>query len=158
MNPDIATLIPHRGTMCLLERLLEWDERRVVIETTTHRSPANPLRMDGRLRNVHLCEYGAQAMAVHGALQAQAAGQRAAPGLLVSLRSVSFARDYLEDLPAALRVTAQCLQASTTSLQYEFSVTHEDEVLATGRAAVMLSQGSPDLSISDQASLQPPEM
>lgn len=133
---DIAALIPHQGTMCLWEHILEWDQARIVLETTSHRSTDNPLRADDKLRAVHLCEYGAQAMAVHGALKA--APERAPPGMLVSLRSVTFARDYLDDLTDVLRVEALCLQASEASQQYSFKITHGGEVIAEGRAAVLL--------------------
>lgn len=125
--------------MCLLERVVEWDADTIVLATSTHRVPDNPLRRDGRLRSVHLCEYGAQAMAVHGALKSQAHGTSAQPGMLVSLRSVSFMRDFIEDLPGDLIVEAQCLQASESSLQYSFRITHETELLAEGRAAVVLN-------------------
>ena len=124
--------------MCLLERIVQWNAERIVLETATHRSPANPLRMNGRLRAIHLSEYGAQAMAVHGGLQSQAAGETATPGMLVSLRAVNFTRDYVEDLPGSLRVEAHCLQSSASSLQYEFRVTHQGEIIAEGRAAVVL--------------------
>lgn len=136
----LSTLIPHQGGMCLLERLVEWDDRGIVLETDTHRSLSNPLRVNGRLRAIHLCEYGAQAMAVHGALKSQAAGERAAPGMLVSLRSVNFTRDYIEGLPDSLRVQALCLQAGESSLQYSFRITHAGELLAEGRAAVVLKR------------------
>ena len=123
--------------MCLLDRIISWDEWRVVLETDTHRSPTNPLRVAGKLRAIHLCEYGAQAMAVHGALRAGTT--TAADGMLVSLRSVVFARDWIHDLPASLRVEAECLHNEASSLQYSFRVTHRDELLAEGRAAVMLT-------------------
>jgi predicted hotdog family 3-hydroxylacyl-ACP dehydratase len=139
-NVDFSQLIPHQGGMCLLENVLHWDEHAIVLTTHTHRSPDNPLRRDGRLRTLHLCEYGAQAMAVHGALKAQAAGTRAPPGVLVSLRSVSLLCDYIDDLPDHLEVRAKCLQASSASLQYEFSVQHRAQMLAVGRAAVVLGQ------------------
>ena len=137
---SIASLIPHQGGMCLLERVLEWDEQRIVLASTTHRSLDNPLRRDGRLSAVHLCEYGAQAMAVHGALKARARSETGAPGMLVSLRGVTFKRDFIEDLPGALRIEASCLAASTASLQYSFRVTHNGELLAEGRAAVVLTK------------------
>jgi len=135
--------------MCLLERLVSWDDARVVLETDTHRSPANPLRNDGRLRAVHLCEYGAQATAAHGTLRSMAASVAAAkvpegallrptPGMLVSLRAVEFTRDFIEDLPGSLRVEAACLQANDSSLQYSFRISHEGELLAQGRAVVKL--------------------
>jgi predicted exporter/predicted hotdog family 3-hydroxylacyl-ACP dehydratase len=138
-TPSPADLIPHQGSMCLLERVLEWDELRVVLETTSHRSPTNPLRVNGRLRAVNLCEYGAQAMAVHGGLRGTVTGVQPKPGMLVSLRSVQFGRDHVEDLPGDLRVEAECLQADAASLQYRFRITHGEEVLAEGRAAVVLA-------------------
>jgi predicted hotdog family 3-hydroxylacyl-ACP dehydratase len=143
---SLAALIPHQGGMCLLETVVTHDEQSISLTTTTHRSPDNPLRVDGRLRAVHLCEYGAQAMAVHGALQAQAKGLQAPPGMLVALRAVSFTRDYVEDLPGELQVTAECLQSTPSSQQYRFLIAHQGTVIAEGRAAVVLGQ-NPGLSI-----------
>jgi predicted hotdog family 3-hydroxylacyl-ACP dehydratase len=137
----IAALIPHQGPMSLLERVLDWDAERILLATATHRSPANPLRSCGRLRALHLCEYGAQAMAVHGGLLAQAAGARARPGLLVSLREVALRRDYIDDLPGELEVEARRLMESGGSWQYAFAVRHEGRLLAEGRAAVMARSG-----------------
>ncbi len=133
----IAALIPHQGAMCLLERVLEWDAEHIVLATETHRSPQNPLRTGERLRALHLCEYGAQAMAVHGGLVAQAAGSRARPGLLVSLRDVALFRPYIEDLPGELRVTARRLLEGSEAWQYSFSVHHGGELIAEGRAAII---------------------
>jgi predicted hotdog family 3-hydroxylacyl-ACP dehydratase len=138
-NVPVSALVPHQGSMCLLERVVEWDEQHVVLQTATHRSPVNPLRANGRLRALHLCEYGAQAMAVHGGLRGTVTGVKPKPGMLVSLRAVRFACDYIDDLPGDLRVEAECLQADAASLQYRFRVTHAGEMLAEGRAAVVLS-------------------
>ncbi len=134
----IAALIPHQGAMCLLDRVLEWDANRILLATASHRSKDNPLRSGGRLRTLHLCEYGAQAMAVHGGLMAQAAGSRAQPGMLVSLREVRFHRDYIEDLSGELEVEARRLIESAGSWQYSFVVRHGGDRLAEGRAAVMM--------------------
>jgi predicted hotdog family 3-hydroxylacyl-ACP dehydratase len=130
----IAALIPHQGTMCLLERVLEWDADRILLATATHRSADNPLRARGRLRALHLCEYGAQAMAVHGGLLAQAAQ----PGMLVSLHEVRLRHEYIEDLPGDLEVEARRLLQTADSWQYAFAVRHAGEQLAAGRAAVMM--------------------
>lgn len=134
----IAGLIPHAGSMCLLERVVEWTPERVMLATATHRSHDNPLRSDGRLRAIHLCEYGAQAMAVHGGLVARAAGETAQPGLLVSLRDVRLLVEYVDDLPGELVVEATRLHAAPGSWQYRFSVLHAGKELVGGRAAVML--------------------
>lgn len=133
----IAALIPHQGAMCLLERVLEWDAERILLATSTHRAPDNPLRARGRLRALHLCEYGAQAMAVHGGLLARTAGARVRPGLLVSLRDVALHRDYVEGLPGELHVEARRLLEGAGSWQYAFAVRHRGEPLAEGRAAIM---------------------
>jgi predicted hotdog family 3-hydroxylacyl-ACP dehydratase len=137
----IAALIPHQGAMCLLDRVVEWDKDRIVLATATHRSPSNPLRLDGRLRAIHLCEYGAQAMAVHGGLSAQADGRRAQPGFLVSLRDVRFHIDFIDQLEGDLRVTAQRLLDTGMSWQYSFAIDHSSTALATGRAAVVARNG-----------------
>ena len=133
----IAALIPHQGAMCLLDRVVDWDKDHVVLATATHRAPDNPLRLDGRLRAVHLCEYGAQAMAVHGGLCAQADGKAARPGFLVSLRDVKLEADYVEALDGEIYVTARRLLESAGSWQYSFEVKHGEAVLASGRAAII---------------------
>jgi predicted hotdog family 3-hydroxylacyl-ACP dehydratase len=129
--------------MCLLERVLDYDDHAIRLATTTHRATSNPLRVGGRLRAIHLCEYGAQAMAVHGALRSRDAQSTPAPGMLVALRSVTFDRDYIDELAGELIVNATCLQATSSSLQYEFSVSHADQVIAAGRATVVLRNPDP---------------
>ena len=134
---DIRSLIPHGGSMCLLERIVGSDERGMTLATATHASPTNPLRSFGRLHAIHLCEYGAQAMAVHGGLFARTAGEPVAPGLLVSLRDVALSVDYIEALAGELLVVVERLHAGVAGLQYAFRVTHRDVELARGRAAVI---------------------
>ncbi len=130
-------LIPHRGAMSLLDRVIDWDNARIHLTADSHRRADNPLRSDGQLRAVHLCEYGAQAMAVHGGLLAQRSGATAAPGLLVSLRAVQLHVARIDDLPGLLDVYAEKLLDSGTSWQYAFRVEHQGQLLAEGRAAVI---------------------
>lgn len=134
----ILSLIPHQGSMCLLDEVVDWDQARVHCRSVSHRSEDNPLRDTGGLRAVHLCEYGAQAMAVHGGLLARAAGGRARPGLLVSLRAVRIACSFVHDLAGPLDVHAEKLIDTASSWQYAFRIEHEGTVLAEGRAAVMV--------------------
>ena len=74
----IEALVPHKHAMCLWDAVLAWDAERIVLRSDGHRDPGHPLRSGGRLRALHLCEYGAQAMAVHGGLLARAGKPRAA--------------------------------------------------------------------------------
>src|SRR5690348_13076833 len=117
---DWSHLIPHAGTMCLLDAVVEHDATRIHAVSATHADPGNPLRAEGRLHAVALCEYGAQAMAVHGALRAR--GGRAQQGYLVSLREVELTVEYVDDLPGTLDVFAEQLLDAGGSLQYAFRV------------------------------------
>jgi predicted hotdog family 3-hydroxylacyl-ACP dehydratase len=139
VDPRIAALLPHAGRMCLLERILQWDEAGVTLATSTHRDPANPLATTAGLRAIHLCEYGAQAMAVHGGLTAEAQRQRARPGLLVSLRDVELHCRHVQGFGGDIEVAAHRLQDSDTALQYTFRVSHQGTLLARGRATVSIT-------------------
>ena len=134
-------LIPHKGTMCLLDEVVGWTDEAIHARSRSHRREDNPLRSDGRLRAVHLCEYGAQAMAVHGGLLAQRDGAVAAPGLLVSLRAVKLHVARVDDLPGDLDVRAEKLLDGGGSWQYAFRVEHEGQLLAEGRAVVVQVAG-----------------
>ncbi len=131
-------LIPHAGTMCLLDEVVEWDETRLHACSASHLRADNPLRADGMLHAVNLCEYAAQAMAVHGALPERESGGVARPGFLVALREVALIVERIDDLPGKLQVHVECLIVMADSLQYAFRVEHGGSVLASGRAAVML--------------------
>jgi predicted hotdog family 3-hydroxylacyl-ACP dehydratase len=137
----ILSLIPHQGRMCLWQRVVEADARRIVVQAFDHRDPAHPLRTGDRLRAVHLCEYGAQAMAVHGGLRARGSGGAAKPGLLVALRGIELHVARIDDLPGPLDCVAEVLIDSDSGWQYAFRIHHGDTLLAEGRAAVMLQAG-----------------
>lgn len=132
-----AALIPHQGAMCLLDEVVDWDAERLHARSASHQRSDNPLRADGVLHAVNLCEYGAQAMAVHGALCARARGGAARPGYLVALREVRLKVQRIDDLPGRLQVHVECLLALDDSLQYAFRIEHRGSVLASGRAAVL---------------------
>ncbi len=134
----ILALVPHQGAMCLWDEVVEWDAQTIGLRARNHRDAAHPLRTHGQLRAVHLCEYGAQAMAVHGGLRARERGGRAKPGLLVALRAVELHVGRIDDLPGALECRAEMLTDGEAGWQYAFRIIHADTLLAEGRAAVML--------------------
>jgi predicted hotdog family 3-hydroxylacyl-ACP dehydratase len=134
---DIARLIPHQGAMSLLERVAHWDAVSIVALSATHRSPSHPLRSNELLRAIHLCEYGAQAAALHGGLLARCAGGVAAPGYLVSLRDVALHCQRIDDLPGELTIQAELLLQDSGSWQYRFTASHAGTCLAAGRLAIM---------------------
>jgi predicted hotdog family 3-hydroxylacyl-ACP dehydratase len=138
---DWACLIPHAGAMCLLDEVAGWDATTIHARSASHVRADNPLRSDDRLRALHLCEYGAQAMALHGGLLARAAGGAAAPGYLVSLRDVDLRVARVDDLAGMLDVHAERLLGGDGSWQYAFRVEHAGATIASGRAAVIVARG-----------------
>ncbi|HEV7778176.1 MAG TPA: phosphotransferase [Luteibacter sp.] len=139
---DWSHMIPHAGGMCLLDAVEWWDDSAIHAVSEGHLSVDNPLRGEHGLHAVHLAEYGAQAMAVHGALRARAAGNEAVrPGMLVSLRDVKLAVERVDTLEGALHVFAECLLANEGGAQYRFRVEHLGRELASGRAAVIHPRG-----------------
>jgi predicted hotdog family 3-hydroxylacyl-ACP dehydratase len=135
---EIEALVPHGGSMCLWDEVVTFDDMRIALRAFNHRDAAHPLRRGDQLRAVHLCEYGAQAMAVHGGLLARRTGGAAPPGMLVALRDVTLHVARVDDLPGALEGEAKALALSATGQQYAFRISHAGVLLAEGRAAVVL--------------------
>jgi len=141
----IEALVPHRGAMCLLARMVAWDEDRIECVATGHRDPGHPLRSRTGLMAGTAIEYAAQAAALHGGLLARAAGATPSPGYLASAREVRLGRWRLDDLPAAevdeLRVVAERQAGDAGRLLYGFRVEHAGREIASGRLAVVLDTG-----------------
>jgi predicted hotdog family 3-hydroxylacyl-ACP dehydratase len=125
--------------MCLLSRIVRSNEREIVCAATSHRSPDNPLLRAGRLAALHLAEYGAQAMAVHGGLADPGAKDRG--GMLVAIRALSLEVDRLDDIAGELTITATKLVANGDGQIYTFSVSGGGRELGRGRVSVMLGIG-----------------
>lgn len=136
----IATLIPHAGTMCLLDQVVEWDARSIRCRAISHRDPANPLALEGRLGAACGVEYAAQAMALHGGLTGAVDGRPTA-GYLASLRALVLRVDRLDDLAGDLVIEADRLAGEASSVSYQFSLSHAGALLLSGRAAVILDAG-----------------
>ncbi len=138
---DIARLIPHAGTMCLLEEVTAWNDALIHCTAVSHRDPDNPLREGGRLAAVCGVEYAAQAMAVHGGLAA--GGKRPAAGFLASVRDLTCHAERLDDLAEDLIIEAEKLMGEGSNVIYGFTVRAGDRELLSGRAAVVIDAGVP---------------
>ena len=139
----ILAMIPHQGAMCLWDGVDDWDAGRVCLRSGSHRDPHNPLRSAGQLRALHLCEYGAQAMAVHGGLRARDSGAPVRPGMLVALRGMKLHVARIDDLAGDLECIAEVLVEAGDSQQYAFRIECNGVLLAEGRAAVVLGAAQP---------------
>ena len=134
---EIRTLIPHSGTMCLLDEVTQCDDRSITCITNTHRDPANPLRRDERLPAVHAFEYGAQAAAVHGGLRARSVGATAPPGYLAALRDARLYVVFLDDIGSPLQVCANRLFGDGANTVYECRVLADNALLANARVTII---------------------
>ncbi len=135
---QLSALIPHTGSMCLLDTVEAWTADSIRCTSQTHRDPANPLRRDDALSALHLAEYGAQAMAIHGALLAQGGPQA---GMLGALRDIRLHVERIDDLSEPLIVSATRRLARSDGLIYDFVVELGESLrrrLCDGRISVVL--------------------
>lgn len=135
----IEAHIPHQGSMCLLDEVLEWSDEHIRCRTGSHKLPNNPLLAHGRLGSACGIEYAAQTMAVHGALLVPVdSSVTLRAGYLVSGRSVMFDVTRLDDVAADLVIEATCVMKQTNNILYEFNLSADGQNLVRGRAAVVL--------------------
>ncbi len=134
---DIARLIPHAGTMCLLDGVVRWDADSIRCSATSHNDRDNPLRIAGRLPIMSGIEYASQAMALHGGLSG-AVARRPRMGYLASLRGVVCHAAYLDGVAADLVIDIEKLMDGGSQAVYQFTLGTEARKLMRGRAAVVL--------------------
>ncbi len=154
MNPatldhaGIAQRIPHSGRMCLLHALQAWDAQSIRCTAISHRDANHPLRTENGLLAPVAIEYAAQAMALHGGLNAAVfsspAGlsphHRPRPGFLAAVRGVKMQVLRLDDVPGSLVVSAQRLAGDDRQALYRFAVhSAAGALLVEGRATVILN-------------------
>lgn len=133
----LASRLPHRGAMSLVEEIVAWDAERLHARTRTHRSPSNPLRRDGVLAIACAIEYAAQAAAAHGALLAPDAPASHA-GFLVSVRGADFRASRLDDIEDALDIEVERAGEGAGGVLYSFRVGAAGRLVAQGRVTIVL--------------------
>ena len=132
----LATHVPHQGPMSLLDEVVHWDFARLAARASGHRDTSHPLRRDGILPSVCAIEYGAQAVAAHGALLSNGMPAR---GFLASVRGVSLRVPRLDDIAEPLDVEVQRLGGGAQGLLYAFRISAAARVLAAGRLTIALN-------------------
>ena len=139
--PSLDTLLPHAGRMRLIDRIVSYDEQRIVCESNTHRAADHPLADGGTLSIIAGLEYGAQAMAIHGGLLAAMARPqcaRARHGLLVAASDLRWLVERLDACAAPLTIEAVNELRSDQQVAYRFEIRAADLTLLSGRASVLL--------------------
>jgi len=134
---EIAKIIPHAGSMCLLDGVLECDAQRIRCISSSHRDADNPLRSGNELSALCGIEYAAQAMAVHGVLGGQIA-HKPRTGYLVSLRDVTCKTMRLDTLHDDLIIDAEKIMGDEARVIYQFTLHAGQNEIMNGRATVVL--------------------
>jgi len=134
---EIAKVIPHSGSMCLLDGVLECDAQRIRCISGTHRNADNPMRSGDVLLALCAIEYAAQAMAVHGAWEAEYEKKPRA-GYLAALRDVSCHTMRLDDLGDDLIIEAEKVMGDEARVIYQFNIHAGATKIMSGRATVVL--------------------
>ncbi|MGH6610208.1 MAG: hydroxymyristoyl-ACP dehydratase [Burkholderiaceae bacterium] len=139
MKLPIDSLLPHAGRMRLIDRVVSYDEQRIVCESDSHRAADHPLAFNGVLPVVCGLEYGAQAMAIHGTLLAGTARDKARHGYLVAASELNWTVERLDQCAAPLRIEAISEFRSDQQVAYRFELHAADRQVFSGRAIVLLS-------------------
>ncbi|MDO8925822.1 MAG: hydroxymyristoyl-ACP dehydratase [Sideroxyarcus sp.] len=137
VKTDIAKVIPHVGSMCLLDGVLECDAQRIRCISSSHRDPANPMRSGDELPALCGIEYAAQAMAVHGAWDAKYDSKPRA-GYLAALRDIACTTMRLDNLSDDLIIDAEKVMGDEARVIYQFDIHAGTSRIMSGRATVVL--------------------
>lgn len=134
---EISKVIPHAGTMCLLDGVLECDASYIRCISSSHRDINNPMRSGNELLALCAIEYAAQAMAVHGVWGGQI-DKKPRTGYLVALRDVTCNVMRLDTLIDDLIVDAKKMMGDEARVIYQFNVHAGKQEIMSGRATVVL--------------------
>ena len=131
----IAARLPHTGRMCLLDRVLQWDEHRIRCSAVSHRDADNPLREGAGLATLAGIEYAAQAAAVHGALLRGETLPRS--GVLASLKNVIATRPWMHEIVEDIVIEANLLHSDPAGGIFAFAVFASEERILNGQFTLM---------------------
>ena len=132
----IAARLPHTGRMCLLDRVLQWDEHRIRCSAVSHRDADNPLREGAGLATLAGIEYAAQAAAVHGALLRGETLPRS--GVLASLKNVIATRPWMHEIVEDIVIEANLLHSDPAGGIFAFAVFASEERILNGQFTLMV--------------------
>jgi len=131
---QFAHLIPHSDSMSLIDQVDSWADNKINCTTRSHLAADNPLRLNNCLSAMHLIEYGAQSMAIHGGLLSG----HSSPGYLAAVRGAHFHIDTLDNIKGALHIQAQAELKIANGAVYAFAIYDDKKnLLLDARATVI---------------------
>ncbi|MES9903295.1 MAG: hypothetical protein ABW168_11560 [Sedimenticola sp.] len=125
--------------MCLIDRVLSYDNRTIRCTSNSHLDKNNPLRRGDRLSSINGIEYAAQVMAVHSSLVENI--EPGQIGYLGALRNIEINQPWLDSRQEVLVVEARLIGSSFAGAIYQFSVEADSGTIISGRATIMTGSG-----------------
>lgn len=137
---QIDCLLPHRGSMFLLDRAVRFDDDEIECCASSHRGPDNPLRHHGQLPVHAAIEYAAQAAGLHGALLNRRLRLGGPPqvGYLAIVSNLLWFVDRLDDLTNDLHIHARRTVVGSSGCAYRVRVEHLAAPVMSGDLIIAL--------------------
>ena len=133
-TPDIRSLVPHSGSMVLLDRVISVDEDSLCAEVTIR--PDSPFSGPDGVGAWVGIEYMAQAIAAHAGHAARLRGEPVRIGFLLGARRYECVRPSFA-AGSTLRVGVKCLLLAENGLgSFECRIDDVDGVAATATVSV----------------------
>ena len=101
---SICELLPHAGTMCLLNEVVDVNAEQIICLSKTHLDVDNPLRVEGKLYAMAGIEYASQTIALHGQIETIHTGARPMIGFLMTVRNMIQNVEYPDDVRDSLLI------------------------------------------------------
>jgi predicted hotdog family 3-hydroxylacyl-ACP dehydratase len=137
---QIEGLLPHAGTMFLLERVVAYDREQITCSTRSHVHPANPLRHGDCLPAHVAIEYAAQAAGIHGGLLNRDLfpDAPAQMGYLAVISNTQWQVERLDNLPEELIIHAHRTAVTPGGRAYRVRMEHAGNVIMSGDIIIAL--------------------
>ena len=144
---QIEELLPHRGAMFLLERVLSSSRDDIVCATRSHLQQDNPLRHAGHLPAHAAIEYAAQATGIHGGLLNRELFPNAPAqmGYLAVISNAEWLVERLDDLPEELIIYARRAAVTPGGRAYRVRIEHAGTIIMTGDLIIALENSGKDV-------------
>jgi predicted hotdog family 3-hydroxylacyl-ACP dehydratase len=128
---QIAAMIPHGPSMCLLDEVVSWDSSSIHCRSNTFATVQNPLFENDHLDTVLLVEYAAQSAAIHASLCQSSLGTQR-PAYIGAVKDVELLARISENF-SSLEIHMNCLLQSDKGAIYEMLVLQNIQPLIRGR-------------------------
>ena len=137
---DLYRILPHSDDMRLIARIVEWDENSIRCTATSHRDPANPLRVGDLLPVLCGLEYAAQALALHGVLVANESADMSLNReriFVVIAKNVRCQVDRLDGFDDELEIRGRVVFRQSAAAVYGTEVEAAGRILLEGQLGLM---------------------